>query len=537
MKNALALLLALTLASCSGPPASSTESGGRHAYTIPHTLRFGWEEDVAGLNPHLVNNVIVSYLSDLTMAWLLRGGPDSRPIPELAEAVPSRANGGISADGKTITFHLRKDAKWSDGAPFTSQDVIFSTKTVLDPNNNEQSRYGFDVIDGYKALGPYAVQIHLKRPYAAFLFQYFNSDGVMCILPSHILGSLKNINSAPYNALPVGIGPFRYVRWERGQQVEMEANPLYFRGRPKLDKVIYKIIPDRSVVATEVQTHEIDLYPLMAPKNYLRVKSSPGVATLEQPTFQASIIDFNNAHGAFSDIAVRRAFRAALDRPSYAAKIYAGLASLGEGFYPSSHPMAATIPLEPHDLAKTNSLLDRDGWTRRADGVRVKNGVPLEVEVVSVVGSAETDQLLELIRADVKPAGFALTVKHYPASMIFGPGGKLPKGDFDMVLERQTQDTLGDISEDFACDQKPPTGYNFGRVCDPQVDKLFAEFNATYDEAVRKKIAQAYQEKLVDDAAFVSLPSEFQLFAFNSDLKNYKPPLVSPFDNMMDVDI
>ena len=116
----------------------------RHAYTIAHVLRFPTSEDVTTLDPHLTSQVTVGLLSQLTMGWLVRYDRQNRPQPELAKHVPTRANGGISPDGRTIVYHLRPGVRWSDGAPFTADDVVFTTNTVLNPATSEASRYGFD---------------------------------------------------------------------------------------------------------------------------------------------------------------------------------------------------------------------------------------------------------------------------------------------------------------------------------------------------------------------------------------------------------
>ena len=115
---------------------------------------------------------------------------------------------------------------------------MFSTKTVLDPRTNEQTRFFFDDIAAVTAPDKYTVALRLKRPAGGVNFDYFYSVGTPCILPAHLLAHLATINTAPYNALPVGIGPFKYVRWDRESQIVMVANPLYFRGRPKLDRIL-----------------------------------------------------------------------------------------------------------------------------------------------------------------------------------------------------------------------------------------------------------------------------------------------------------
>nr|MDQ6943129.1 ABC transporter substrate-binding protein [Candidatus Eremiobacteraeota bacterium] len=213
LRNAFA---ALALAACAALPGSAgaqadrSPQAQRHPYTIPHVLRYATGEDIVGLNPHLNSQTVVTYMGSLAMAWLVRYDAHDRPVPELATAVPSRANGGISADGKAITYHLRHDAKWSDGVPFTAADVRFSADVVRNPANNELTHVGFDLIDRVDTPDAYTVVFRLKRPHAGFYVNFFGSAFAQpCILPKHLLEHEKTINEASYNALPVGIGPFK----------------------------------------------------------------------------------------------------------------------------------------------------------------------------------------------------------------------------------------------------------------------------------------------------------------------------------------
>jgi len=223
-------------------------------------LVYGDGQNFTSLNPHLYTATSLSNLSSLTMAYLVRYGHDNKPIPELATIVPTQENGGISKDGKTITWHLRQGVRWSDGAPFDADDVVFSTQAVLNPKNNEVGRDGWDLIAKIDEPDKYTVVYHMKKPYASYLPGFFGSAGANpCIIPKHILGKLPDINTAPYNAKPVGIGPFRYVSWKRGDSVTLEANPYYWRGTPKLKQIVYKQIPDRNTLLTQLQTGEIDL--------------------------------------------------------------------------------------------------------------------------------------------------------------------------------------------------------------------------------------------------------------------------------------
>ena len=203
----------------------------------------------------------IFYMASMTMAWLVKWDEHNNPYPELATEIPTKANGGISKDGLTITYHLRKGVKWSDGVPFDADDVVFTTKVILNPATNEVGRLGWDQITKIDEPDKYTVVYHMKKQYSPFVETFFSTVGANpCILPKHLLDKLPNINNAPYNALPVGIGPFKYARWDRAEQIELVANPLYFRGRPKLDKIVMKLIPDRNTMLSQLQAHEIDMW-------------------------------------------------------------------------------------------------------------------------------------------------------------------------------------------------------------------------------------------------------------------------------------
>jgi peptide/nickel transport system substrate-binding protein len=181
--------------------AAVNARSARAPYTIPHVLRYATGEDIVGLNPHLNAQLTVSLMSSMTMAWLLKYDRSNKPVPELATAVPSLANGGISRDGKTITYHLRRDAKWSDGAPFTSDDVKFTVAVVQDPDNNEQTHAGFDEVVRVDTPDPATVVFHLRDRYSGFYVNFFSSAGANpCILPKHKFSSTK-INTVAYNDL------------------------------------------------------------------------------------------------------------------------------------------------------------------------------------------------------------------------------------------------------------------------------------------------------------------------------------------------
>ena len=335
--------------------------GGRHPYTHPHELRVTASEDLVGLNPMINTQAALSMLSSLTMAYLLKTDAQSRAtVPELATELPTLQNGGISPDGKAITWHLRHGVKWSDGVPFDADDLVFSTKLILDPHTNVVSHDGWDQIVRIDEPDKYTVVYHLKAPYASFAYTFFTTgDANPAILPKHLLAG-KDINRDPFNSLPVGTGPFKYARWNRGDSVEIVPNPYYFRGQPRLQRVVYKIVQDRNTVLEQMRTHELDMWLPTAAHYVNDLKKVDGLNILMIPSFFWDHLDFNTQRPLAKDPLVRRAMRMAIDRKTINDKIRFGLFDLGESMVPpAATQFHLDIPMTPFDIAGANALLDK----------------------------------------------------------------------------------------------------------------------------------------------------------------------------------
>jgi len=552
MKRALAvaLSLAFVVTGCTktttGTSTSSEQAPGArvNSWTRPHVLRYATAEDISSLNPLLSQQTTLGLMSSLTMAWLVKWDRNNHPFPELATEVPTMQNGGISKDGLTITYHLRKGVKWSDGAPFNVDDVVWTYHAIMNPANNIISRAGWDRITRIDEPDKYTAVFHLSKPYSPFVVVFFSSGSANpCILPKHLLAQYPNINHIAYNSLPVGIGPFKYKNWARAQRVVMVANPLYWRGTPKLKEVDFEIIPDRNTVLTSLQSHSLDLwYP--ATGNYYigqHLNKLAGFTAILQPGYYFGHLDFNVQRPAMKDPVVRQALEYATDRATIRDKIRFGIGYLQEQPSPHTAPYwDPNIPLTPFDIAKANQILDQGGWARGAEGVRSKNGVKLDLEFATSTGSADADRMIELIRSWWKQIGVNLTVKHYPSNLLFAPyqdGGIVYNGKWDMIIFNWGNDPIGDYSYIYACDQIPPNGQNDLRWCNPVADKAMHDLYSHYDQAQRNKDVATLVEQLHKDTPTIVLNGVEDIHVFNKDLKNYHPGAVTQFDEFMDVDI
>lgn len=541
MKRLVGASLALVLLAAGCSKVGTGTNGRANSWTQPHVLSFADAQDVNTLNPHLGQLKSIGAIADLTMAWFTRVGVHNEIVPELATEVPTQTNGGVSKDGLTITYHLRRGVKWADGVPFDADDVVFSTKVVLNPANNEVGRQGWDQITKIDEPDKYTVVYHLKKPYSPFVETFFSTAGANpCILPKHLLAQYPNINNVPYNSLPVGIGPFKVQRWDRGQQVVLVANPLYWRGRPKLDRIVFKIVPDRNTLLSQLQAHEVDMWDLVSGNYFARVSAIDGYTVLKVPSYFWDHVDFNLTNPVLKDPVVRQALRLAWNRNDRLQKIMHGLGTLSDSPTPVNAPYSVSEPLVPYDPAQANKLLDNDGWKLGPDGIRQKNGERMSFAFAVYTGAPDTDNGIELLRSDWKKIGVTFSVKHYPVAQFFAPlqeGGIVYGTKWDLETFAWQNEAIGDYSQIYGCDAFPPKGQNNPRWCNQVASAAMQALYGHYDQAARNHDIKTVVDQFYKDVPVMIQDQRIDAYAYNKDLKNFHPNSVTPFDNFMDVDI
>ncbi len=251
----------MTACSKVGAGGDDTSGGGnRHPWTKPDVLRIGFQTSPNTLNPILQSNTSESAITRLMFDGLVSiDASGKREVPILAAVVPTIENGGISRDGLTLTYHLRGGVKWQDGAPFSSKDVAFTWRAIVNPNNNVLSQSGYSLVSSVDTPNATTVVFHMKQRFAPAVNTLFGeSDTAYMVLPEHLLGKLHDINSVPFDSNPVGTGPFKFKEWVRGDHITLVANDAYFLGKPKLRQIVLKFVPDENTEVNLLRTHDID---------------------------------------------------------------------------------------------------------------------------------------------------------------------------------------------------------------------------------------------------------------------------------------
>jgi|SRR5579872_1198978 len=542
-KDALTMLAATAVVpSCTKVSTQSGEAGARRPWTEPHVLRWADGEDPVGLNPVVTTHATTSWIAQLWGAWLFRYDEHLNPVPELGTDVPTIENGLLSRDGKRIVFKLRKNAAWHDGRPFTSRDIAFSVAVIQDPNTNVTSRDGWDQIARVETPDDHTAIFHMKSLYSAFLPTFFTTGGANpCILPEHIVKD-QNPNTGAYNQRPIGTGPFKIDEWQRGQHVTLSENPSYWRGVPKLKRIVYKVIPDANTMLTQMRSHELDLWTLMNPNYLEQIKGADGIEIMRRRSQYWRHIDCNCSHPALKDVRVRQALNYAIDRRTLMDKVLHGVGLTNWSVLsPDSYAYDASVKQYPFDLAKANQLLDEAGWTRGADGVRSKGGERLHFDFALATGSPAYEQIIELVRATWRQIGVTFDTKHYPTTLYFAQaqnGGIVNSGKFDLcIFSWGNTPSATDMFNLYASTQIPPNGQNVLRYVNPEVTQLLAQARQTLERDKQVVLLKKAQQIIAEECPTFPLEQNEDLYPYNTDLKNFDPNPNGPFDFMMDVDI
>lgn len=460
------------------------------------TLRVVSSQFPRTLNPILATETLEAALARLVSDLLV--GVDARGefFPELASVVPTTANGGVSRDGRTVTYHLRSGVRWHDGVPFTSRDVKFTFDAIMNPANDVISRHGYDVVTRVDTPDPLTVVFHLRAPFAPFVATVFGeSDSAYGILPAHLLEKERSLNAVAYNAAPVGTGPFKVVRWVRGDRIEYAPNDDYFLGKPQLRRIAWRFVGDENTSITLLRTHEVDWMFEATTNAYKTLRTRSGIRILLTPVNGYSGIMFNTARGPAADLHLRRAIVLALDKARITRDVTGGAA------------VAATADLPPFTWAYDKNLtgLPYDPAAARRELAAAGYGPNhrLALDVVSESSSASARVTMVQMAAALREIGIDVHPRFQISSLIYagyGAGGTLARGNYEVALYAWIAGIDPDNSSQLTCANRPPAGYNQSFYCSAAMDAAQRVALGTYARPVRKKAYAEIERLVIEDA-------------------------------------
>ena len=542
MRNApwlLAPAIALAVAGCSKVGTSGTSVAGSNAWTHHGRLIYAESQDAKSLNPMLATGAAAGDLSSFIFSYAIRYDQHARPVPDALREVPTLANGDVSKDGLTLRYKLRTNVYFHDGVRLTCRDLAFSWRAAMNPANNNITHDGYDAIRSIDCSDPFVAVIHMKRVYAPFLQQLWSLNGNVAIMPEHLLSKVNDakgsFNTAAYQAAPVGSGPFKFVRWDRGQQIELVAFDRYFLGRPKLREVIFKTVPDESTLVAQLSTHEIDMAARLGNDVWPQARRLAGTKAVASPSYAFDHIDFNLRRPLFADVRLRRALEMAIDRRAILEKIAHGNGDLSDtAVSPLSPYHNPHAPAFHYDPARARAELDALGWKVGAGGVRTRNGRQLAFTFSTQTESSFGRALQALVQREWHDVGAAVSIKNSPTAQFFDntANGVLQGGKYDVASFAWTAAADPDDSAIYSSHNMAPRGQNAMFWDDPVATKAMDDGLGTVDPVRRKAYSFVEQERFALDVPSIVLFFRREPFVYNSDLKGFSAsPVITPFWN------
>jgi peptide/nickel transport system substrate-binding protein len=507
---ALALAAALTVSACSAstqPTGSAAPSAAASSAPVAGgvvTIPIGADPT---LNPWSPNAFVESlFINRVIFEGVTKPGKDLAPAPDLAESWTT------AQDGLSWTFKLRSGVKWSDGQPFSADDVAFTfNNVVLNKDLGAQNAASYAAVKSVTVVDPNTVRFDLSRKFAALpSFLAYNAG----ILPKHVL-SADPLKTTSFNkGVPVSTGPYKVEKYTSGQSVSLVRNENYFGPKPYLDKVVFTVVPDPNTQIAQALSGDITMMILDNKAAIDRVKSASGLTVAARPLVQYYWLALNQTDPRFTDVRVRQAFVDAIDRQAIIKSVELGYGSVANSpitpalaaYYDSS--LASKYPYDPQ---KAKDLLAQAGWKPGANGVLEKDGKPFQF-TMDVGQRGVLEPVNALIQQDLKKIGVIADLNTMEWNSYIQK----------VVVQRQYTATVNwwtypsdpDVFPYYAS-TAAGKGFNIPGYQDPKLDDLLVQGQTATDLESRKAVYKQLQAYTSDTLPYLFLwyPQEIDVMS------------------------
>ncbi len=492
----LCLLLVSLLCGCERETAPVPSESASAGPAYGGTLIQGSIGEPSNLIPAIASDSASSAVNGLVYNGLVRYDKNLEFEGELAESWD------ISADGLTITFHLRKGVQWHDGAPFTSADVLFTYQLLVDPATPTAYAERYRQVTRAEAPDPYTFRVTYAKPLASALISWGFS-----IHPRHLLEG-KKVTESPLARAPIGTGPYRFVEWKVGEKLVLEANPAYFEGRPYIGRVVYRIIPDPSTMFLELRSGGLDMMDL-TPIQYARQTDTPAFKKnfnkYRYPAFAYTYLGFNLRRPMFQDKRVRQALAYAIDKQEIIDGVLLGLGQVATGPYkPGTWPYNPDVRKYPFAPDRARKLLAEAGWRDSdGDGVLDKDGAPFAFVIMTNQGNDSRTKSGEIIQRRLRDIGIDVQLRVIEWASFLKEF--VNPGNFDALIMGWNIPPDPDGYNVWHSSKTKVGELNFINFRNAEVDELLEKGRRTLDQEERKKYYGRFQEILAEEQPYVFL--------------------------------
>ena len=463
------------------------------------TLVIATAADAGTLLPPLIADVQGKQVSDQVFDGLAAIGTNINTVgdegftPRLAERWE------WAADSMSIVFHIDRDARWHDGTPVRASDVRFSHQVYTDPVVASPHAAVMSTIDSISVRDSLTAVAWFKRRTPE---QFFEVTHQLQIIPEHLLKDTPRnaLGTSSFARNPVGSGRFRFVRWVPGATIEVVADTANYRGRPKLDRVIWSLAPDPTAAATKLLVGEADFYEALRREHLPDVQKNPQLRAMRYPQLAYAFVGLNSRYPLFANRELRRALTMAVDRKRLVQSVFDSLALPALGPFGRALSTAdTTIPQLPYDTVRAKAILDSLGWRdTNGDGIRERGGQPLRFELLVPSTSSFRVRMSVLLQEELKRVGVDMKIDQVDINTM---SERQDAGRFQANFGAWNMDASpGGVRQTFSSAGATRGGYNYGHYRSPAFDALVDSAMAAMDPSrSREYFGRAYAT-IVQDA-------------------------------------
>lgn len=450
----------------------------------------------SNLIPFFASDTASAEISGLIFNGLVKYDKNIKLVGDLAESWE------VHDGGLRIVFHLRKNVRWHDGTLFTAEDVEFTFKKLTDPEVPTPYGGDFEKVKTLTVLDPHTLEVLYKEPFSPGL-----SSWGMGIVPKHLLEK-EDLRTTGFSKRPVGTGPYRFKKWKRGETIELEANSDYFEGKPRIERYVYRVIPDVSTQFLELQTENLDLVSL-TPLQFVRETDSrffkEKYVKYRYPSFAYVYMGYNLEDPLFTDKRVRKAIGLAIPREDLIRVTLFGTGRAATGpFLPGTWAYNDAVPVPGRDLDRARALLREAGWADTdKDGLLDKDGAPFKFTILTNQGSDQRKMACEIIQKALADIGIEMKIQVVEWGTFLKEF--IDKKRFEAVLLAWQMSRDPDIFDLFHSSKTAPGEFNFVSYRNEEVDRLLEEGRRIFGEAERAAVYQKIHAILADEEPYAFL--------------------------------
>jgi len=480
--------------------------------------------DASNLIPILASDSASHSIAGLIYNGLVKYDKDMNIVGDLAESWD------VSDDGLVITFHLRKGVKWHDGKPFTAKDVLYTYQVTVDPKTPTAYAGDFLKVKKAEVLDDYTFRVTYDKPFAPSLISWSSA-----VLPRHLLEG-QDITKSSLARHPVGTGPYLFKEWLAGQKIVLVSNADYFEGRPYVDGHVTRIIPDMATMFLELRARNIDMMGL-TPLQYTRQTENnlfrQSFDKYRYLAFAYTYLGYNLKHPFFADKRVRQAISYAINKEEIISGVLLGLGKPATGPYkPGTWAYNENVKTYSYNPQKARELLRAAGWTKtNNDGFLEKDGRPFTFELITNQGNETRQKCAEIIQRQLKEVGIDVKIRILEWAAFINDF--INKRRFEAVILGWTIPLDPDAYDVWHSSKTAPEELNFISYKNPEVDALLEKARSTFEQKLRKKYYDRFQEILVEDQPYTFLYVPDELVIISKRFRGIEPAPISLSHNFI----